>query len=379
MFTEQVGQLDSAKTVDDLKDILKWLLGNCEASLTHRGPVTLDGFRPEGATDAMLNVTNGYIAPDDAMSLPDANGDLTNGWAAIFNGGVRFRGPFIGGFRWAKASGNWTNTGTAAWVSYVDCVLCSDYLGTEDPQGRTIRIYLPRSSTRDPNVRTGDVIQYTLGDDGRAYCATEVYDGKIGEQRDLLSGTAADYASGLRGWFLADGANGTVDLDGPLIGYGYTGAGDYATVGNSVSASFTATISGNGGTVTTSSATTGVTVSAHTAHTHSIEHESIEAALSSLTATSYAELSDDDAVNTYNRSSGGEGFPQDTGHTHSLVANTSPSTFNTSSDGPTTHTVNDSGHTHTVSIDTMAAGLSIGTPSANRPAGKVVIRIQRVS
>ncbi len=92
MFTEHVGNLQAAQSLDDLKQVLEQILGDCESALTHEGSLTINGALPSGATDAVLHIKNGYIAPNDGTTAPDANGELPNGWAGIFDGGVWFKG-----------------------------------------------------------------------------------------------------------------------------------------------------------------------------------------------------------------------------------------------------------------------------------------------
>jgi len=374
MYTKQ-GPLFDALTaagfsqmqVSALRDIFAF----CQHDLEQRGQLAVLTQRPLGATDGALEVANYPFPPTNQYTQP-TNGDMPNGWGInVLAGGINNIGPFQGGFGWFKASGTWVNTGTAAWDSYVDGYVATDPDGTYAQPLTSVRLYLPRNALQDPNVRSGDVLTYMLGPDGKAYCTSDVLDGKIGEQKDLLSGTASDYASGLRGWFLADGLNGTVDLNGELIGYGYTGAGDYATVGASVSSSFTATISGNGGTVTSSGHT--ITIATHSNHNHSIEHESIRDAITAAMTSGTPEDADS-----------GSGYSMvywSSTPTITLTAVVSPSTFVTGFEDPAlSHSVTSTNpHTHTVSIDSVAAGLTVNSPSGNRPPGRVVIRLQRVN
>lgn len=374
MYTKQ-GPLFDALTaagfsqtqVSALRDIFAF----CQHDLEQRGQLAILTQRPLGATDGALEVANYPFPPTNEYTQP-INGEMPNGWGLnVLYGGIKNNGPFMGGFGWFKASGTWTNTGTAAWDSYVDGYAATDPDGTYAQPLTAIRLYLPRNVLQDPNVRADDVLTYMLGPDGKAYCTSDVLDGKIGEQKDLLSGTPGDYASGLRGWFIANGSNGTVDLSGPLIGYGYTGAGDYATVGNSVSSSFTATLSGNGGTVTSSSYT--LTIATHADHSHSVENDSVR---DSITVTLESPITTD-----WDTGADFTGVYWVSAPTVTVNSVVSPSSFATSLPNVAlTHTVSSTNpHSHTVSIDSMAAGLTVGSPSANRPAGKVVIRLQRVN
>ncbi len=347
MYTKQ-GPLFDALTaagfsqmqVSALRDIFAF----CQHDLEQRGQLAVLTQRPLGATDGALEVANYPFPPTNQYTQP-TNGDMPNGWGInVLAGGINNIGPFQGGFGWFKASGTWVNTGTAAWDSYVDGYVATDPDGTYAQPLTSVRLYLPRNALQDPNVRSGDVLTYMLGPDGKAYCTSDVLDGKIGEQKDLLSGDPTLYASGLRGWYLADGANGTVDLNGELIGYGYTGAGDYSTVGASVASSFTATISGSGGNIDTTTVATGITIADHT-HTITI---------------SPSPLADDFAAGA---------------DIHALYYDSTP----TASAANATLSVTDPQHKHTVDSNSIASTLSIGTPSANRPSGRVVIRLQRVN
>lgn len=76
----------------------------------------------------------------------------------------------------AMASGNWVNqTGN---TSYVDCQVVDDLAGTNP--GATVRITLPRTAERDPNVRAGDVLGYVTTDGGENIPVTDYLDEKIG-------------------------------------------------------------------------------------------------------------------------------------------------------------------------------------------------------
>ncbi len=138
MFTEQVGQLDKLVGIvpDQVLEVLKSLLGNCAQELVHRGPVTFDG------PVTFTNITNLSVA-----------------------GTVLF----------GKATAKWTNGGAVG--SNVACNKC-DQAGTLT--GGTVTIYLPSTGAMQPNVRTGDVVAYTVDDAGDAIATSDYLDDRIG-------------------------------------------------------------------------------------------------------------------------------------------------------------------------------------------------------
>jgi hypothetical protein len=325
----------------------------------------------------MLEVTNGAFAPESSEYTLEPS----NGYAAIFNGRVRIRGPLNGGFMWGKATTDWVANGNGPWESIVTCSICLDSAGTLVSPTQSVNVYLPRTATADPNVRIGDVIAFMLDPNGVAICVSDVLDGKIGDLKDIITGDPTDWSAGLRGWFPALGTNGTIDVSGPLIPYGWTGAGDYATVGVSVASAFTATISGSGGTValTIASSTTGITVSNHSAHTHS--NGTYDVSVSGDVDLSFDdEIVDNDGVLSTVSVVAASPTPGITQSALSAVLSVTGTSGDPSA--TLTHTVNDAGHGHsgsTVASNSIASTLSIGTPSTNRPAGVCVLRVQRVS
>lgn len=94
MFTEHIGNLHSATSLDQLKQVLEQILGDCESALTHNGTLDINGALKPGATGAVVNISNGYIAPNDATTAPDDNGNLPNGWGLIIDGGLWVKGQF---------------------------------------------------------------------------------------------------------------------------------------------------------------------------------------------------------------------------------------------------------------------------------------------
>lgn len=374
----------------DLAESLRGL-SNCEAPFLTRGGGAILTKAAVGRRDAGVTIGRLFAKPDDEYSVAPRNGR-----ALDVIGGMKMLGPLMGGFFWGKAKADWVNVaGGAAWVSYVDVEVVRDHIGTAAPIVRTVRVYLPRSTTRDPNVRTNDIIAFQIDRSGTAFCTSEVYDGKIGEIRDLgLGEDPTDYP--MRGWDIADGGGGTDNLSGDnSILYGYTGAGVYTgTAGTTaVAHSFTATISGNGGTValTIASAVTGITVNEHTddtAHVHTMSGSDVAGLLDDHVLSSHTHTVAHNGTDgtgdpgTVDAAYGGGSWTTSSGGGATLSHAGSGSVNTGSTDMVLPHTVNDSGHGHsgsTVASNSIASTLSIGTPTGNRPAGILIVRVQRVS
>lgn len=308
MFTEHVGNLQAAKTLDELKQVLEQILGDCEAALTHDGTLRIEGALPAGAKDdAVLYVKNGYIAPNDATTEPDAEDNLPNGWAAVFDGGVHFKGQV---------------------------------LFDQGGAGLTFQQWLDL-------LPVGFQMQWH-------------------DETDIPTG-----------WAIMDGvsnASGSGINRGGRVGYGYI-AGDptFGTLGASVSLAFSATISGNGGTTSLSivNGTTGITVADHTAHTHSVTFQGSDVA-GVLDAHTYSGTQGDATAGTTDVSYGTGSYAH-TGHDEMSTTSSNPN-------ATLTHNVTDTGHGHTGTVgnNSIASGLSIGTPSTLRPAGVVELWIEKL-
>lgn len=354
-------------------------LGNCEAKKLHRGPVYLLMTGEVGRRDATLTVARYPAQPDDVWSTSSRNGN-----ALDVIGALNMQGPLIGGFFWGQANADWVNAGNQnAWESFVEVTVVQDAEGTACPVARSVTVYLPRNATSDPNVRQGDILQFMICRTGKAYCTSDVLDGKIGEFRELgLSEDPNDYPQ--RGWYIADGVetNGTLTTDfyaGAQVGYGYTGAGDYTTVGASISASFTFT-GGDPVNLTIANATSGITVSDHADHIHQVLFSA---------ATVEAVLNDHSVVGNDGTASAGSADVDYATSDFSHSLSDDLSAFSTGAHdagtfGATTlaHTVNEpnsgAGHNHTGTVSTsdIAGELSFsGTP---RAAGIVILRVQRL-
>lgn len=324
MFTEQVGLLEEIKTIDQVVEVLRFMLGNCQANLRHNGTLLMDSSRPDGATDAVLTVKDNPIAPDTL-----ATESPRNGYAADFWGKVRFRGV----------------------VQFDQAVIGDNALAFVVP---------------------GMLIPW-----GKAVA-------DIPAGFAICDGTANSVGNGGTG----------IDMRGQ-VPYGYSGAGDFATIGGTIATALSTTFSGTGN----------VTTSTDGNHAHEVEHESIQDA---ITISAHSASSGDANVSTAkdiwtvddapalpvfdgttspdsNYLSGDGDEVTTEGHDHNIAKSTiagaladhtitavvSPSsTFNTSTADA---------HSHTASISTIAGGLSIGTPSTVRPAGKVLAFIERLA
>lgn len=179
MFTEQIGQLDKLVGVvpDEVLQVLKSLLGNCAQELVHRGPITYEG--PVTFTN-VTNITN--------LTVP----------GTVFFG---------------KATANWVNGGAVG--SNVACDKC-DSSGTLT--GGSVTIYLPATGAQQPNVRTGDIVAYTVDEDGDAIAVSDYLDDRIGT---IKAWSDPDNIPG--GWeVLASGAT--------IFGYA-AGDPDFGTIG----------------------------------------------------------------------------------------------------------------------------------------------------
>lgn len=284
-------------------------------------------------------------------------------WAIVAAGcphsGLKFSNYF-GATRYAKATADWTNTGTGTYESYVDCNVVTDRTGgtvvlRPDGATMTVRVYLPRNSRMDPNVRSGEVVMFLWDDAGRAICHDPmVLDDLIGTVKVFFTSdtTVRDaYGSGVRGWFTMNGSNSTQDMRGrAIIGYN---SGDtlYDSIGEAVTAS-AGTLSGSGTVAISTHAQSG-------AGTQSVTVTPASAGLETSTIQVDVET---------NPPTGGDPSVvtsiADDNHSHTAtIANSDIAS------GLSDHTA--------LNISDVAAGLSIsGSP---RVAGRVMLLIQRMS
>lgn len=140
-------------------------LARAEQPLTHNAKLTLETTQKPGSEDASLIVRN--FAPYD------------DGYAAKFYGRVLFDPPLNPGgggaavLGWARAVSDWVYDVDND--SYVDCKITTSRTDATSDLGN-IRVYLPRTAYRDPNVRSGEIIGYLLDDNDEATCITDYLD-----------------------------------------------------------------------------------------------------------------------------------------------------------------------------------------------------------
>lgn len=191
------------------------------------------------------------------------------------------------------------------------------------------------------------------------------------------AGAIADIPSG---WALMDGTSNAspgsgIDMRG-MVPYGYSGAGDFATIGGTIAVALATTFSGSGTVSLVGNnlsnhyhkmvkSTVVSAIADHPSHTHTVPHSGTEG-----TGT----------PGTVDTAYGGGSF---TTSGPSVTLSHSASSGDTyvltgtevDADGdPFTLTP-----TGTSSISTIASGLSVGTPSTVRPAGKVLAYIEKVA
>lgn len=109
------------------------------------------------------------------------------------------------GISYAVATATWVKAATHG--SSVTCRAASDPIGTLTSDATTFTVYLPRScSAKDPNVYSGDVLQYVeVG--GVKYAVGEGYlDDVIGTIKPLYNDDVRN------GWQFCDGTGSTPDL-----------------------------------------------------------------------------------------------------------------------------------------------------------------------
>jgi len=246
MFALQASQLRGAKSLDELAQIL----AGC-------GPIernVLEGqFRVFGPRD-----TNQTL-PVVQIEQPNLESPAP---ALKIIGRTDFQGPVHLLSSTATASAKWTNV-AAPGVPYVDA--------TDDATGKSVRIYLPRTAEKDPNVRQGDKLFYVYSSDGKAYAISNYLDDKIGTIK-MWGGSLANIPPG---WALCDGtsnaAGSGIDLTDKFIRAG-TGIG---TTGGTAQHTHAAHIG-----ISTDIATTGVKVDINPPdHNHGIPNmlEMVEA------------------------------------------------------------------------------------------------------
>lgn len=280
MYTSLVNQLDQLHNYGvhpSVVDVLRNLHGQCQAALSHRGPVSIRGSREFGATDGMLNLAN-YSRPPETCSTENP----TNGYAlnvecgkSQFSGAVNFDGPVTGlaanaaAICWGKATADFT-LGAVGWNSTVPVNVVTDRTGSTTT-GDTATVYLRRTETQDPNIRQNDVVAFSMDESGLAVAQGDYMDGRINDIRvvwvDPTGGAAytaelASWGAGRRGWYTCDGSDGAINLIGRVL-YGYDSAGadtTIDTIGETVNQALTATFNGSSGGSTVSTNGTSITL-----------------------------------------------------------------------------------------------------------------------
>lgn len=138
----------------------------------------------------------------------------SDAWALnVRNGDANFNGRIYGVIRPATATSDWVD---ASPTPYVDT--------TDDLDGRVVRVYLPRTRSGDPNVKSGAPVEYAIERrrTGRAVCVSSYMDDKINTVK-LWKGDAGSVPSGWRistniggndprGRFVANLSSGDVDF-----------------------------------------------------------------------------------------------------------------------------------------------------------------------
>lgn len=165
----------------------------------------------------LQNILGSCITPLEHRANVTIKGDLT------VEGNTNFA-TAVGSNNYAVATGTWVRA--AGHGSYVTALPASDPIGT--PSGAdAITIYLPRySADKDPNVYSGDILQYVTVD-GVNYAVGESFlDQKIGSLKAM---TIND--TGMNGWTKCDGTGATEDhtdlfVRGHETTYGTTGGAD---------------------------------------------------------------------------------------------------------------------------------------------------------
>jgi hypothetical protein len=291
--------------------------------------------------------------------------------------------------------------------------------------GQGVHIFQP--AWNNPNVAAGGIRHKIVLKGGReaGICFENIFvdnlydlDGNpwTGGAATLPAGTVTLWAGDVgdipTGWALMDGTANSVGNGGSgidmrgLIPYGYSGAGDFATIGGSIVVALATGFSGSGtAALTIATNTTGITVDAHSSHTHdtSLAGSTVASLLLAhgAAACTVTDSGHTHTVDSFSANIGDSSATSPASVVTSVDASTSlettgitvdtPSLSHTgtgsvslTSGGPSaslTHSVNDSGHGHTgtVTINDVAAGLTIGTPTTVRTPGVVLAYIEKLA
>lgn len=364
-----------ATGVRQLAEELASVLGNRDFVLPHSGPVILSGYDSGAPTLSPDETDLELYRPRLGAYGHDSYWDNTN---EVAQGGVA--GVGRGVFFWQPA----VNNPVVAAGGAINKIVHVGGLG---------------AGIRWDNIFVENIYNH----DGTVWSAFPA--GSV----MLWAGAVGSIPSG---WAQMNGTDNSVGNGGSgidmrgMVPYGYSGAGDFATVGASIAASLTVAFAGTGN----------VTTSSNGAHVHNIEHESIAAAITVTTAalshsassggslvstetftqefavfsanvgdsaptsatsvvtevggaTSGSGVTDASTANIAKSTIAGA-LADHAGGAATIAAVETPSTFDTSSDGA---------HTHTASISTIADGLSFSSVTTVRPAGKVLVYIEKLA
>jgi len=215
MFTNQMQELDRLGNIEgfpnEAVEVLRAILGNCQAILEHRGPVAINGTRPPGAVDAMLTVTENTGHADDGYEKnPDGPFALCVEGLAKFDPPLQFdqialgRPRMVGGVPVPQiffppqigiAKGNWIDDqGLGQYVQvYIADNLNGDNLDTS--QVYTVFIPNPNPTRFSPNIVTGQPITFTRMPDGTYMAQGVTLDDVVGFVK-IWEGLEANIPSG---------------------------------------------------------------------------------------------------------------------------------------------------------------------------------------
>ncbi len=387
MFTEQVEKLEilvqefakipginGRLIVDTFKDTF----GQCRSDLRHNGRVEISTTRGDLAstTDAIYEDFNDATLTLSRYPHKPSTNDTSppkNGWALnLLNGGLKVCGPTLlcgpvtmpgggatsGSIGYGKATTAGAGDATVAhvlgtvhtWGSYIDANKC-DKDGTLT--SGTVRIYLFRTHGSDPNVRVDDVVPYLVDDDDNALAIDSFLDGKVSQTlKDIYVAdptSPLDYtaANGIRGWRVPDGTNGTQNMNGG-VEYAWKSGGSAPGTAVSIALGWSGNHIAGAGSTATSTDTTGITINNGTTGITLGTHDPPETA-SPTTGTEYA----DGTITEPNAGAG---------HSHTI-----------------TEPAGGTGHSHVTSGSNIAALLTVNTPNNLKPAGLILLKLQRVN
>jgi hypothetical protein len=158
-------------------DVLRQILGQCNAPLVHRGSITLE---PDPATVEPDPVYTPPwlpkpVTPPSETTPIEGGGTIIVGGDIIVQGDIyRPNGSTYSPMIWGKAIENWEDLSTDSCYS-VRVNPCDNCAGA-NADGATIhKLWLPKAGDRDANVETGDVLGYLPDPSGSGYVAITDY------------------------------------------------------------------------------------------------------------------------------------------------------------------------------------------------------------